>query len=213
MSSSKATRYINELLHRSKDDSFRLKTVEEFVERMGSKIAASYKSASDAFLSETGIDTEKGIVSEDSAIRDGARNPSLQTLADGKRVIDITERYNLGHKGQEAIDAGGIAIPIEQSADDCVYVYVDDILVKHQKECREPDCKRSSKFLENNVACITVWQTQVLDNRHGHERGVPQDYDSTARMQPPGGQTADIHNRWRNQHQGVYSGVLWIPAV
>lgn len=154
VSFSKATKYINEFLHRNDSDSLRLKTVEEFVERMGSKIAASYKSASDAFLSETGIDTEKGIVSEGSAIPDGATNPNLPELADSKRVSDIAERYNLGHKGREAIDAGRITIPIEQSADDCVYVYVDGILVKHQKECRKPDCKRSSKFLENNVACI-----------------------------------------------------------
>ena len=48
----------------------------------------------------------------------------------------------------------GIAIPPEEPANDCVYVYIDGVPAKQQKECRAQGSKRSSKFLQNAVACI-----------------------------------------------------------
>ena len=155
VSFSKATEYINGFLHRDKDKALRVKTVEEFVERMGHHISTSYKAASDALLSKYGIDTGEGIVSEDSAIPQEARHPRLTELTDSGRVEEVANRYNQGREERESIDVGCcMAIPPEASADDCVYIYVDDVLVKHQKECRAPGCKRSSKFLGNTVACI-----------------------------------------------------------
>lgn len=158
MSFSKATRYINEFLHRSKADSLRLKTVEEFVERMGRKIEASYKSASDVFLSKAKIDVGQGVVSEDSAIPNTVRNPRLPALASSERIREVADRYNQGRDVQATVDADNIAVPLENSADDCVYMYVDGILVKQQKGSRAPGSKRSGKFLENSVACIQYGQ-------------------------------------------------------
>lgn len=121
---------------------------------MGHKIRESYKAASDAFLSEANIDTGDDVVTKESAIAEGARNPKLPELASSERVREIADRYNQGRDGRESIDANGIAIPPEESANDCVYVYIDGVLVKQQKECRAQGSKRSSKFLENTVACI-----------------------------------------------------------
>ena len=155
VSFSKATEYINGFLHRDRDKALRVKTVEEFVERMGHHISTSYKAASDALLSKYGIGTGEGIVSKDSAIPQEARHPRLTELTDSGRVEEVANRYNQGREERESIDVGCcMAIPPEASADDCVYIYVDDVLVKHQKECRAPGCKRSSKFLGNTVACI-----------------------------------------------------------
>lgn len=154
VSFSKTTGYINDFLHRTDDNSQRHKTVEDFVERTGRNIAASYKSASDTFLSGAGIDTEKGVVSEDSSIPDKAKIPRLPATADGKRIGEIAGRYNSGRDVCETIDTDNIGILPEESADDCVYVYVDGVLVKHQKECRAEGSKRDGKFLENTVACI-----------------------------------------------------------
>ena len=154
VSFTKTTEYINDFLHRDESNSLRVKTVEEFVERMGHKIRESYKAASDAFLSEANIDIGDDVVTKESAIAEGARNPKLPELASSERVREIADRYNQGRDGRESIDANGIAIPPEESANDCVYVYIDGVLVKQQKECRAQGSKRSSKFLENNVACI-----------------------------------------------------------
>lgn len=146
VSFTKTTEYINDFLHRDESNSLRHKTVEEFVERMGHKIRESYKAASDAFLSAANIDTGDDVVTKESAIAEGARNPKLPELASSERVREIADRYNQGRDGRESIDANGIAIPPEESANDCVYVYIDGVLVKQQKGCRAQGSKRSSRF-------------------------------------------------------------------
>ena len=154
VSFSQATKYVNDFFRRDKSNSLCYKTVEEFVERTGRRIGESYKAASDAFLAEANIDTADGVITKESAIAEGARNPKLPEVADSERVRETAERYNHGRDERESVDTDNMSIPPEDPDSDCVYVYVDGVLVKHQKECRKPGSKRSSKFIENNVACI-----------------------------------------------------------
>ena len=93
-------------------------------------------------------------MSENSAIPQEARAPKLPETTDGCRIEEVAIQYNKGREKRESIDVDNITILPEASVDDCVYIYVDDVLVKHQKECRSPGSKRSSKFLSNTVACI-----------------------------------------------------------
>ena len=154
VSFSEATKHINDFFHRDESNSLCYKTVEEFVERTGLRIGEVYKAASDAFLAEANIDTADGVITQESAIAEGVRNPKLPELANSERVHEIAERYNQGRDKRESVDTDNIAIPPENPDSDCVYVYVDGVLAKHQKESRKSGSKRSSKFIENTVAII-----------------------------------------------------------
>lgn len=162
LSFTKATGYINGFLHRSGDETLRVKTVEEFMERMGRGMDAAYKSVSDNVLSEAGIDTAEGVVPEGAAVPEEARIPKLPEPASKESVEEVARRYNQGREEGASINVDAIGIPPEASSDNCVYVYVDDVLVKHQKEHRTSGSKRSSKFVSNTVACI-----QYGDKKYG----------------------------------------------
>ncbi len=101
-----------------------------------------------------GFDDETGLPREGVALSDNITTPVFS----GSPEID-------GDKIQEAIDAVNAVreekkpfsppeISIESNPADCVYVSIDDIGVKHQKESRAEGSERDYKFVENTVAHI-----------------------------------------------------------
>ncbi|MBO6033166.1 MAG: hypothetical protein J6Q22_17160 [Prevotella sp.] len=154
MSFEKAVGYANGFLHRSQEDALRKKTVEEFVQRTGKSIDAAYTRHSEIILASHGIDTVTGIPGAGSRLEEKAVAPSDTTTADRDAVREIAMRYNENRDEREKIPAALVSVLPEGSPAKCVYIYIDDVLSKHQKECRSPGSRRTSRFIANTVVSI-----------------------------------------------------------
>ena len=154
MSYEKATGYANGFLHRSGENALRKKTVEEFVERTGKEIDAAYARHSDTILSSHGIDTVTGIPDVGSRLDGRAVSPSVTTTADKDAVREIAIRYNENRDERGKIPECLMSVLPEGSPGECIYVYIDDVLSKHQKECRSPGSRRTTRFIANTVISI-----------------------------------------------------------
>lgn len=154
MSYEKTTSYANAFLHRSGENALRKKTLEEFVERMGKEIDAAYASHSETILSSRGIDTVTGIPDANSRLDGRAVSPSVTATADKDAVREIAIRYNENREERGKIPESLMSVLPEGSPEECIYVYIDDVLSKRQKERRSPGSRRTTKFIANTVISI-----------------------------------------------------------
>lgn len=154
MSFEKATCYANSFLHRSGENALCKKTIEEFVERTGSKIDSAYAQLTDSILSAYDIDTDTGIPDAESRISEKSVNPSNTGTATKEDVEEVASRYNEGRDDRGRIPGPLMTVLPEGKTEDCVYIYVDDVLTKHQKESRSPGSRRTTKFVSNTVISI-----------------------------------------------------------
>ena len=150
----KATNYTNGFLHREKGRSLCLKTVEDFAARVGEAIGSAYSQKADAILTECGIDSVTGIPKECSEIQESVLKPVGIAKSDKQLVYEVANRYNEARERQLQIPSDMMSLLPEGNPKECIYVYADDVLVKHQKDSHKPDSKRDSKFVYNSVISI-----------------------------------------------------------
>ena len=101
-----------------------------------------------------GVDAETGLPCEGAALSDSITTPT-GTEDTGKSegmIRDAIDAVNAAR--EEKIPFSPQEISVESSPGDCVYVSIDDIGVKHQKESRAEGSERDYKFVENTVAHI-----------------------------------------------------------
>ena len=160
MSFEKVTNYANSFLHRSGENALCKKTTEEFVERTGRRIDSAYAQLTDSILSGYAIETETGIPDAGSKISEKSANPSNTESATAEEVEKVASRYNQDKAGRDRIPECFMTALPEAKTEGCVYIYVDDVLAKHQKESRSPGSRRTTKFVS----------TTVISIQHGHKR-------------------------------------------
>jgi hypothetical protein len=153
VSYAKATNLCNRFLHRGEDDALCTKTVKDFVERTGTRLDAEYDKASEAILRANKIDDATGIPDKSSPVIKKAKDAAVHT-ADRDKVAEVARLYNEKREGTARIPEHLMETLPEGKPEQCVYVYVDDVLVKHQKECRGPAHKRDTRFISNTVISI-----------------------------------------------------------
>ena len=145
---------INRFLHRAGTDAVKVKTLSDSVQRIGREISERLASAAGKNLEACGFSSDTGLPLEDAALPENIIKPASpertgQESEDIQRTID---RINASR--EEAIPFSADDIQMESSPDGCVYISVDDIGVKHQKESRAESSEREYKFVENTVAHI-----------------------------------------------------------
>lgn len=160
MSFEKVTNYANSFLHRSGEKALCKKTIEEFVERTGRRIDSAYAQLTDSILSDYAIETETGIPDAGSKISEKSANPSNTESATAEEVEKVASRYNQDKAGRDRIPECFMTALPEAKTEGCVYIYVDDVLAKHQKESRSTGSRRTTKFVS----------TTVISIQHGHKR-------------------------------------------
>lgn len=138
MSFEKVTNYANSFLHRSGENALCKKTIEEFVEHTGRRIDSAYAQLTDSILSGYAIETETGIPDAGSKISEKSANPSNTESATAEEVEKVASRYNQDKAGRDRIPECFMTALPEAKTEGCVYIYVDDVLAKHQKESRSP---------------------------------------------------------------------------
>ena len=143
---------INTFLHRSSDNSMKVRTLVDFIERVGSEIQDHLATVSDTVLKDHNLKSEIG----EPPVLDVAAKPEPtdeQKLWEDE-IAKKAEEINAHREPQEQIkDMENLPL-LESPQDKCCYISIDDIGVKHQKETRKDGGTKSTKNVENTVIHI-----------------------------------------------------------
>jgi len=147
----RATGLINTVLHRSEEDSMKVRTLADFAERVGSNIQDYLTVVSGNILKGHNFEPGTG----ELAVSDTATKP--EQTAEQKlwadEIAKKAEEINLQREPREQIKMEKLA-GMESPQDKCCYISIDDIGVKHQKETRKDGGSKSAKYVENTVVHV-----------------------------------------------------------
>lgn len=158
-----ATDILNRFLGRNGADKIKLRTLSDSICRTGNEISRELSAVTARILDMYGFDDETGLPRTDAALSDSITMPAVpgSPEIDEGRIQDAIDAVNSGR--EEKIPFSPPEVSIESAPSDCIYVSIDDIGVKHQKESRAEGSERDYKFVENTVAHIQYGdQTYVL---------------------------------------------------
>lgn len=95
---------------------------------------------------------DKGMQAEGVTLSDNIISVSGHAEADLHKIADAIAAVN--DTREEKIPFSADQVQVESSPGECVYVSIDDIGVKHQKDSRKEGSERQYKYIENTVAHI-----------------------------------------------------------
>ena len=152
------TNLLNRVLHRDEDKSLRVSTITEHIESQGKKINNhQHQVASDILQSVPGI-SDSGIVESPDDIPAGIRKPMSQCGTEGRKRADAfkdtIDKYNDGKEECDKIKNQKLIDDTEINPDECVYISIDDVGVKHQKDTRKDGGTKDGRYVENTVIHI-----------------------------------------------------------
>ena len=145
---------LNRFLGRADTNTIKLRTLSDSMCRIGAEISEGLSDVTAHILSMYGFDDESGLPLENVALPD---NITSAAGSHGARpaepeIEEIIAAVN-GSR-EEKIPFSAAEIKIESVPEECVYVSIDDIGVKHQKDSRKDGSVRDYKYVENTVAHI-----------------------------------------------------------
>ena len=145
---------LNRFLGRAGTDTVKLRTLSDSICRIGAEVSQELSDVTAHILSMYGFDDGSGLPLEDVALSDSitAASFSQNAAPDNPEVDRAIAAVN--ESREERIPFSAAEIKIESSPKECVYVSVDDIGVKHQKDSRKEGSVRDYKYVENTVAHI-----------------------------------------------------------
>lgn len=126
------------LLRRCGADEIKPTTLEYRTVSEGMDIAEAYKEKASEILTSYGIDLKMGCIKNTTDIPKSILNPDIPVSHTWDSCIEVIDNYNSGRTCAESIMKHELADNIEVTCEDCCYVSIDDIGVKHQKEERNP---------------------------------------------------------------------------
>lgn len=156
----RASNIANRVYHRDGEDLFIPETLKARQIKMGDAVSSDYMSEACGILESHGIDKDTGIIDDSSGIPESAREPDLTEAVCEQHIAETVETFNEGRGDNEKIIHLEKVTGTEASADDCVYVCIDDVGVKHQKEQRNTDKEKDRKYVQNTVVHILCGDRQ-----------------------------------------------------
>lgn len=150
----KSVEMMNLFLHREDEDSIKLRTLSDSMNRIGSKISGKLEELSGRILKMNGFDKETGLPEKDVILSENITTPSASTKdsTNEKHIQNVID--NINDEREEKIPFNANELEIEANPEDCVYISIDDIGVKHQKASRNQEETKDSKYVENTVVHI-----------------------------------------------------------
>lgn len=145
---------MNLFLHREDEDSIKLRTLSDSMNRIGSKISGKLEELSGRILKMNGFDKETGLPGKDVILSENITTPSASAKdsTNERHIQNVIDNINDGR--EEKIPFNANELEIEANPGDCVYISIDDIGVKHQKASRSQEETKDSKYIENTVVHI-----------------------------------------------------------
>ena len=122
--------------------------------RTGSEISCELAAMTNGVLKENGFDAGTGMVCTDVVLAKDitAPFPSGMGCNENPAVREAIDEINQFR--EEKIPFQAEELQIERNPADSVYISIDDIGVKRQKDVRTPESTRESRYVENTVAHI-----------------------------------------------------------
>ena len=145
---------LNRFLGRTDINSIKLRTLSDSIGRIGAEISEELSDVTAHILSMYGFDAESALPLEGVVLSDNITTVSASQDA-GPDKPGINEAIAaVNDSREEKIPFSAAEIKIESVPEECVYVSIDDIGVKHQKDSRKEGSVRDYKYVENTVAHI-----------------------------------------------------------
>lgn len=160
-----ATDILNRFLGRTDTDSIKLRSFSDSVCRIGNEISEELSSVTARILAMYGFDSETGLPMDGTELPDHITSPVPPDVAeiDEDKIRKAMDHVNASREREEQIPFSPREVTLESAPSECVYISIDDIGVKHQKESREEGSVRNYKYVENTVAHIQYGEeTYVL---------------------------------------------------
>lgn len=144
--------FMNEFLHREEGERFHHRTLADYIHAEGKKASALMMEKAKDILKKNNFDPESALPLNPEELSSSVVSPNL--LPDEemiKRIKEAETEYNAKHEEFPIGEVPTEFIP-EKSPDDAVYISVDDVLVKHQKDKRnDPEYVKDKKNVANTV--------------------------------------------------------------
>jgi hypothetical protein len=152
----RVTDLINTVLHRSSEDSLKVRTLTDFIERVGGKIEDYLIDFSENVLDEYHFELEAVRSEDEQHISDMAAKPELTTEQKlwEDEIVKKAEEINTHREEWEQIKDLRSLLYMESPQEKCCYISIDEIGVKHQKETRKEGGTKSVKYVQNTVVHI-----------------------------------------------------------
>ncbi len=145
---------LNQFPGRTDINSIKLRTLSDSIGRIGAEISEELSDVTAHILSMYGFDAESALPLEGVVLSDNITTVSVSQDA-GPDKPGINEAIAaVNDSREEKIPFSAAEIKIESVPEECVYVSIDDIGVKHQKDSRKEGSIRDYKYVENTVAHI-----------------------------------------------------------
>jgi len=169
MSYRKSCACLNASLHRPPDDEVKHRTVADFVENFGSRIADELKTVANRLLEQFHFDPETSLPKKEADLPAAMTSPAMPPNHRTALEPQI-QQINSGREGDAQIRHPDLADKIEPSADKCCYISVDDIGVKHQNDHRGEKRSKDGKYVENTVIHVQADGNSYCITAIGMER-------------------------------------------
>ena len=149
-----STDIINRFLGRTGANTIKLRTLSDTICRTGAEISQELSNITSLILTMYGFDTESGLPLEDVVLSNNITTLALpdKVEIDTKKIEDAI--FAINDSREEKIPFKADDVIIESVPSESVYVSVDDVGVKQQKNSRKEGSVRDSKYVENTVAHI-----------------------------------------------------------
>ncbi|MDO5139132.1 MAG: hypothetical protein Q4D71_11840 [Oscillospiraceae bacterium] len=158
-----ATDILNRFLGRSGSETIKLRTLSDSICRIGDEVSQELSDITSNILAMYGFDDESGLPMDGVVLSDTITTVSGASPVEIDEVTIAEEIAAINETREEKIPFSSKGIQIESIPSECVYVSIDDIGVKHQKDSRREGSVRDYKFVENTVAHIQYGdKTHVL---------------------------------------------------
>lgn len=149
-----ASEMLNLFQHRDSGQTIKLRTLSDCIGRIGNQISDKLEKTTEKILKMYGLDTQTGLPVEGVCLSPNITDPVIpeRTEADNQTFNSVIDAVNMYH--DEQIPFTAEELDMESPSSECVYVSIDDVGVKHQKDSRKPDAAKGAKYIENTVIHI-----------------------------------------------------------
>lgn len=155
-----AVETLNRLLHRKKKEQIKQKTYADFCIRTGMEMEEKINQKAESILEQHGFEAKSGKCIREITEKIKKESSKFQKH---KKVKKAILEWNTSHtETEEQLKQQNYLLEIPENA---VYISMDEIGVKHQKEHRTPENEKQGVFVWNTVAAVEIpEQTYTLTN-------------------------------------------------
>jgi len=142
---------LNRIYHRDGEDRIRPSTLSDHISSVGDKMQSELDLLSSGILSDNGFAVTDSTPESPSDLQ---LNLPDEPENSQELFRDTIEQYNQGKPESARIKDADLILRTETNPENCVYVSIDDVGVKHQKDTRKGGGRKEGKNVENTVIHI-----------------------------------------------------------